>query len=246
MPGTHPARPRGHSRPPLRTLPRMRSRSRFPIPVTATVTAADSVSSDLLGRRRRRGVPASHEQRGRAEGDRIVCEHAAHAPAASLRAGRGVRERAPRECPSRELLGPEAKLFLIRVGSQQLRERHVRSRPVLPTLEAMRMGCGLCRGRCPGRLPDPGRGPGHGHGRLFVSKFEPRGSQGKSKAPRGFSLGSSQAAPSIRNGRSPGQQRDALWLPLFPSCPLWFKPRWLCVSFLRRAIAVPRDGAMAQ
>ena len=175
-----------------------------------------TLNTGLLGRRVAPGVPASHEQRGRAEGDRIVCEHAAHAPAASLRAGRGVRERAPRECPSRELLGPEAELYRIRVGSQPLRERHVRSRPILPTLEAMRMGCGLCRGHCPGRLPGPGRGPGRGHGRLFVSKFEPRGSQGKSKAPRGFSLGSSQAAPSIRNGRSPGQQRDALWLPLFP------------------------------
>ena len=69
-----------------------------------------------------------------------------------------------------------------------------------------------------------------GAGRLFVRKFEPRGSQGRSKAPRGFSFGSSQAAPSIRNGRSPGQQRDALWQPLFPSCSLWFKSRWLCAA----------------
>ena len=104
----------------------------------------------LLGRPGCPGVPASHEQRGHAAGDRIVCEHAARAPAAFFLAGRAEPHRAPRECPSRELLGPEADLFRIRVGSQQLRERHVRSRPVHPTLEAVRRdrgsGCGHCRG----------------------------------------------------------------------------------------------------
>ena len=51
---------------------------------SATDAATDSVSPGLLGRRGRRGVPASHEQRGRAEGGRIVCEYAARAPAASI------------------------------------------------------------------------------------------------------------------------------------------------------------------
>ena len=83
----------------------------------------------------------------------------------------------------------------------------------------------------PGRISsDETESQARAAGRLFVRKFEPRGPQGRSKAPRSFSFRSSQAAPSIRNPRSPGQQRDALWQPLFPSCSLWFKSRWLCAA----------------
>ena len=49
----------------------------------------------------------------------------------------GTQERAPRECPSRALLGPSVREKPEREYSQQRRERHVRSRPYPRSLNAL-------------------------------------------------------------------------------------------------------------
>ena len=59
--------------------------------------------------------------------DDLRAQHRATEPDAPIVSGR--------ECPSRALLGPDVREEPVRKGPQQRRERHVRSRPSLPTLE---------------------------------------------------------------------------------------------------------------
>ena len=53
----------------------------------------------------------------------------------------GSQERAPRECPSRTLLGPDVREGPVREHPQQRRERHVRSTPEPRVVNRTREGC---------------------------------------------------------------------------------------------------------
>jgi hypothetical protein len=95
-----------------------------------------SCDAGTLGRPRRPRRPVLRSSRDRDRGCGAFLNSVT-----SARFRLGSQEHAPRECPSRALLGPDVREGPGRDRPQQRRERHVRSRPEPLTVNRTREGC---------------------------------------------------------------------------------------------------------